>query len=224
MSDSLRPRGLQTLGFPALHHLPEFTQTRVLWVSDAIQPSHPLSPPSPPVLNLSQHQGLFRWVDSVSDGQRLELQYCISGIRRTEYCSQASSVHVINFSTCTHTHVRTRTHTHTHTHAPTYLPLSPYQAPCPWAFARLFPPPDTLIQPSIFLPLIKCYSFLRAHCKCCFLQDVFPDPSQGGHIWATQAPSLDLPNGPSITGICVKNCHWPPPGTPTREGSMAHPS
>ena len=89
--------------------------------------------------------------------------------------------------TLAHAHTRTcaRTHTHTHTqhtHAPTYLPLSPYQAPCPWAFARLFPPPDTLIQPSIFLPLIKCYSFLRAHCKCCFFQDVFPDPSQGGHI------------------------------------------
>ena len=117
----------------------------------------------------------------------LELQYYISDIRRTEYCSQASSVHVIHFSTCTHTHVCTHAHTHTythtqHTHAPTYLPLSPYQAPCPWAFARLFPPPDTLIQPSIFLPLIKCYSFLRAHCKCCFFQDVFPDPSQGGHI------------------------------------------
>ena len=45
-------------GFPVLHHLSEFAQTHVHWVSDAIQPSHPLSSPSPPALNLSQHQGL----------------------------------------------------------------------------------------------------------------------------------------------------------------------
>ena len=48
-----------------LHHLPESTQTHVHWVSDAIQPSHPLSSPSPPALNLSQHQGLFQWVSSL---------------------------------------------------------------------------------------------------------------------------------------------------------------
>ena len=54
-------------GMPGLpvHHQPlEFTQTHVHWVSDAIQPSHPLSSPSPPALNLSQHQGLFKWVSS----------------------------------------------------------------------------------------------------------------------------------------------------------------
>ena len=50
----------------AVHHqLLEFTQTHVHWVSDAIQPSHPLSSPSPPALNLSQHQGLFQWVSSL---------------------------------------------------------------------------------------------------------------------------------------------------------------
>ena len=48
-----------TKGFPVHHHLPEFTQTHVHRVSEAIQPSHPLSPPSPPVFNLSQHQDLF---------------------------------------------------------------------------------------------------------------------------------------------------------------------
>ena len=42
------------------HQLPEFTQTHVRWVGDAVQPSHPLSSPSPPALNLSQHQGLFK--------------------------------------------------------------------------------------------------------------------------------------------------------------------
>ena len=51
-------------GFPVHHQLPEFTQTHVHWVGDAIQPSHPLSSPSPPSLNLSQHQGLFKWVSS----------------------------------------------------------------------------------------------------------------------------------------------------------------
>ena len=45
--------------FPVLHHLPEFVQTHVHEVSDAIQPSHPLSSPSPPAFSLSQHQGLF---------------------------------------------------------------------------------------------------------------------------------------------------------------------
>ena len=46
-------------GLPVHHQLPEFTQTHVHQVSDAIQPSHPLSSPSPPALNLSQHQSLF---------------------------------------------------------------------------------------------------------------------------------------------------------------------
>ena len=62
MSNSLQPHGLQ--GLPVDHQLPEFTQTHVHWVSDAIQPSHPLSSPSPPTFNLSQHQGLFQWVNS----------------------------------------------------------------------------------------------------------------------------------------------------------------
>jgi len=51
-------------GFPVLHHLPEFAQTHVRWVSGTIQPSHPLSSPSPPAFSLCQHQGLFRWVGS----------------------------------------------------------------------------------------------------------------------------------------------------------------
>ena len=54
-----------TPGLPVHHQLPEFTQTHVHWVGDAIQPSHPLSPPSPPAFNLSQHQGLFKWVNSL---------------------------------------------------------------------------------------------------------------------------------------------------------------
>ena len=53
------PINYSTPGFPVLHHLPKFAQTHVHWVGDTIQPSHPLSPPSPPAYNLSQHQGLF---------------------------------------------------------------------------------------------------------------------------------------------------------------------
>ena len=51
------PMNCSTPGFSVLHHLPEFVQTHVRWVSDAIQPSHPLLPPSPFALYLSQHQG-----------------------------------------------------------------------------------------------------------------------------------------------------------------------
>ena len=49
-------------GLPVHHQLPEFTKTHIHWVADAIQASHPLSSPSPPALNPSQHQGLFQWV------------------------------------------------------------------------------------------------------------------------------------------------------------------
>ena len=51
-------------GFPVHHYLPEFAQTHVHWVSDAIQLSHPLLPLFSPALNLSQYQGLFQWIGS----------------------------------------------------------------------------------------------------------------------------------------------------------------
>ena len=58
------PMDCSTPGFPVLHYLPEFAQTHVHWVTDAIQPSHPLLLPSPPALNLSQHQGIFQRISS----------------------------------------------------------------------------------------------------------------------------------------------------------------
>ena len=58
------PMNPSTPGLPVHHQLPEFTQTHVHWVSDAIQPSHILSSPSPPALNLSQYQRLFKWISS----------------------------------------------------------------------------------------------------------------------------------------------------------------
>ena len=58
------PMNLSTPGLPVHHQLPEFTQTCVHRVSDAIQPSHPLLSPSPPAPNPSQHQSPFQWVNS----------------------------------------------------------------------------------------------------------------------------------------------------------------
>ena len=58
------PMNRSTPGLPVHHQLPEFTQTHAHQIGDAIQPSHPLSSPSPPAPNPSQHQGLFQWVNS----------------------------------------------------------------------------------------------------------------------------------------------------------------
>ena len=58
------PRDCSTLGLPVHCQFPEFIQIHVHWVSDAIQPSHPLSSPSSHTCSLSQHQGLFQWVSS----------------------------------------------------------------------------------------------------------------------------------------------------------------
>ena len=55
------PMDCNTPGLPVHHHLPEFTQIHVHRVSDAIQRSHPLTSPSPPTFNLSQHQGFVQW-------------------------------------------------------------------------------------------------------------------------------------------------------------------
>ena len=58
------PMDCSTPGFPVHHQFLEPTQTHVHCIGDAIQPSHPLLSPSPPAFNLSQHQGLFKWVSS----------------------------------------------------------------------------------------------------------------------------------------------------------------
>ena len=69
------PMDCSTPGFPVLHHLLEFAQTDVHWISDAIQPSHPVLSPNPPASNLSSHQGIFKWVSSPHQVAKvLELQ------------------------------------------------------------------------------------------------------------------------------------------------------
>ena len=72
------PMNHSTTGLPVYHQLPEFTQTHVHQVSDDIQPSHPLSSPSPLTPNPSQHQSLFQWVNSsheVAKGLEFQLQH-----------------------------------------------------------------------------------------------------------------------------------------------------
>ena len=69
-------------GFAVHHQLPEFIQTHVHWVGDAIQPSHPLSSPSLPTFNLSQHQGLSKWVSSSHQEAKL-LELCLNFLHIT---------------------------------------------------------------------------------------------------------------------------------------------
>ena len=75
VSNSLWPMDCSTPGLPVHHQLPEFTQTHVHQVRDAIQPIHPWSSPSPPAPNPSQHQSLFQWVNSSHEvAKALEFQ------------------------------------------------------------------------------------------------------------------------------------------------------
>ena len=78
------PMNRSTPGLPVHHQLPEFTQTYVHRVGDAVQPSHPLSSPSPPAPNPSQHQGLFQWVNSSHEVAKvLEFQPQHQSFQRT---------------------------------------------------------------------------------------------------------------------------------------------
>ena len=78
------PMNRSTPGLPVHHQLPEFTQTHVHRVSDVIQPSHPLSSPSPPAPSPSQHQGLFQWVNSLHEVAKvLEFQLQHQSFQRT---------------------------------------------------------------------------------------------------------------------------------------------
>ena len=70
------PTDCSTPGFPALYHLPEFAQTLVPWVNDAIQPPYSLSFPSPLAFDLPQHRGIFQWVGSSHQVAKvLEIQH-----------------------------------------------------------------------------------------------------------------------------------------------------
>ena len=82
------PMDCSTPGFSVHHQLPDFTQTHVHRISDAIQPPHPLSSPSSPTFNLFQHQGLLKWVssDQVAKVLEFQLQYqSFQWIFRTDF-------------------------------------------------------------------------------------------------------------------------------------------
>ena len=89
VSNSSWPKECSIPGFPVFQKLPELTQTHVHQVSDAIQPTHPLSSPSPPAFGFAQHQGLFQWVSSshqVDKLLELQLQHqCFQWIFRTDF-------------------------------------------------------------------------------------------------------------------------------------------
>ena len=78
------PMDCSTPGFSVYHQIPELAQTHVHRVSDAIQPSHPLSSPSPPAFYLSQHQGLFQWVSSLHQVAKI-LKFSFSISPSNEY-------------------------------------------------------------------------------------------------------------------------------------------
>ena len=78
------PMNCSTPDFPVLHHLPRSAQTRVHLVGEAIQPSHPLSLPSP-VLSLSQHQGLFQWTSSSNQVAKVLELRSFQWIFRTDF-------------------------------------------------------------------------------------------------------------------------------------------
>ena len=79
------PMNRSTPGPPVHHQLPEFTQTHVHWVGDAIQSSHPLSSPSPPAPNPSQHQSIFQWVNSSHEVAKvLELERNLGGFKPSQ--------------------------------------------------------------------------------------------------------------------------------------------
>ena len=88
------PMNRSTPGLPVHHQLPESTQTHVHWISDATQLSHPLSSP-PPALNLSQHQGLFKWISSLHQVAKvLEFDFPQNG-RRTGSQRQKGSACIL---------------------------------------------------------------------------------------------------------------------------------
>ena len=83
------PMNLSTPGLLVHHQLSEFTQTHIHWVSDAIQPSHPLSSPSPPAPNPSQHQSLFQWVNSSHEVAKKLYKYYAYNFNDYSSCSDA---------------------------------------------------------------------------------------------------------------------------------------
>ena len=104
------PMDCSTPGFPVHHQLLEPTQTHVHWVGDAVQPSYPLSSPSSPAFNLSQHQGLFQGVSSSHQVTKvLEFQLQHQSFRNTIVKSSLLSVIIIRIWIMVYIFVKTKT-------------------------------------------------------------------------------------------------------------------
>ena len=96
------PRNHSTPGLPAHYKLPEFTQTHAHRVDDAIQPSHPLSSPSPSAPNLSQHQGLFQWVNSSHGDLGFTILFDLANGQETIWYWDLESTCISGFALCCH--------------------------------------------------------------------------------------------------------------------------
>ena len=105
------PMNRSTPGLPVHHQLPEFTQTHVHWVGDAIQPSHPLSSPSPPAPNPSQHQSLFQFVNSLHENGLVGSPF---SPRDSQESSPTPQFKSINSSVLSFLHSPTLTSIHDH--------------------------------------------------------------------------------------------------------------
>ena len=102
------PMNRSTPGLPVHHQLLESTQTHVHWVSDAIQPSHHPSSPSPPALNLSQHQGLFQWVSFLHQVAKvLEFQLQHQSFQWTPRTAEYTYIHVYIHMLLKYRHINT---------------------------------------------------------------------------------------------------------------------
>ena len=85
MSNSLWPMDYSKPGLSVHYQFPELTQIHVHQVGDTIRPSHPLSSPSPPTFNLSQHQGLFQWISSSHQVAKVLLEFQYIGLKYSIY-------------------------------------------------------------------------------------------------------------------------------------------
>ena len=165
-----------TPGFPVPSLLLELAQTHVHWVSDAIQPFHPLLSPSPPALNLSQHQGLFQWVGSsqqVTKVLELQLQHQFfqwiqgwSPLALTGLVSLMSKGLSRVFSSITvwnHQFLSIQPSVWSKTHVSLYMTIGKAIALTIWTFVDKVMSPLLLSRFVIaFLPRSKCLNFVAA--------------------------------------------------------------
>ena len=132
------PMDCSTPGFPVHHQLQELAQTHVHWVSDATQPSHPLSSHSPPALNLSQHQGLFKWVSSSHQVAKIlewiAIPFSISSVQSLSRVRLCDPMNSSMPGLSVHHQLPEFTQTHVHWVSDAIQPSHPLSSPSPPTF------------------------------------------------------------------------------------------